>query len=199
VKVAAPVDTAALQQRRQANRPSSLNADLTGVPILHAAPNTASASVVQSTTTPEPSVEAHPIAQAAYDAQAKTLPLPRRRSIPAFLLDGQEPEQAEPYTLVSKKQLLEPHDDLMQAVVPLDAPAPNAPPEKSPIPAFMRTSKPKPSRKPLLGNLLFGKKPVQYPEMAFGLTARAQKQLELPGSLNRLMQTLDHHPAAIDS
>lgn len=227
VRAAVPIDPtilAALQARQPRQTAVS-----DSIPVLHASlpssevptatePTQPHAAVITPVTYAGPQMpdmtEAGPVYSEAsefYDAQAKEMPLPRkRRGIPAFLLDGQvddSDDAGQPYTLIPKKQLLSADDDLMQDMAPLepiihasdsqpenqwpDAQEDALEPLNSPIPGFMREDAYKAPRQPLLAGLLFGRKPSRQPERYFGLGSRATKQQDLPGSLARMMQTLE--------
>ena len=130
VKLAEPVDTALLAKRLEHSAPQLPHMLMEAVPALHAMPVMGQA--VENALTPEISLVTEPepqepdegsTARLAYEAQAKAMPLPKkRRGLPSFLLEGEVEETEAPYTLVSRKQLLSPDDDLMQDVAPMEAP-----------------------------------------------------------------------------
>lgn len=222
VKMAVPIDPTLLAElhNRSQNVPRPTPTD---VPVLHASlPITplpqSQPEQMEYVETPETVSLTDSEARDLYDAQAKEMPLPRRRNrIPAFLLDGEpvvnemDDESQPPYTLVPKKQLLSATDDLMQDVAPLEPTEQQAvssvdieessdaveqqdqdfEPLHSPIPAFMREESVNVPLQPLLSGFRFGRKPSRNPERFFGLGARAAKKQELPSSLTRMMQTLD--------
>lgn len=182
---------------------------ITHEPISYKAPaqvNVVAESPLEETITEAPvseSSEADEHAVSLYEEQARKMPLPRRvRGVPAFLL-GQETEENEtrqPYTLVPKKQLLSPGDDLTQDMAPLEAPV-QAPEESDyqPFPDEITGESFRP-RKPLIKPIFFGKKPNRNPEAYFGLgNPKQRKRSELPTSLNRLMASIQGHPAKYDA
>lgn len=180
---------------------------ITHEPINFKAPS--QINVISEVPAPNPAT-ANPIDAAAvsqYEEQAKKMPLPRRlRGVPAFLLDNENSQQTEinqPYTLVSKKaaqkQFLSADDDLMQAVAPLEAPIQTqGNQEFLPFPEAITGENFKP-RKPLIKPLWFGKKPDRHPEAYFGIQTGRQKRTELPTSINRLMASIQNHPAGYDA
>lgn len=180
---------------------------ITHEPINFKAPS--QINVISEVPAPNPPT-ANPIDAAAvsqYEEQAKKMPLPRRlRGVPAFLLDNessQETEISQPYTLVSKKaaqkQFLSADDDLMQEVAPLDAPIqPQGNQDFLPFPEQITGENFKP-RKPLIKPLWLGKKPDRHPEAYFGIQTGRQKRTELPTSINRLMASIQNHPAGYDA
>lgn len=182
---------------------------ITHEPISYKAP--AQVNVVAESL-PEESIMEAPVSESPqadepatslYEEQARKMPLPRRvRGVPAFLL-GQETEENEdrqPYTLVPKKQLLSPGDDLTQDMAPLEAPV-QAPEDSDyqPFPEEIAGESFRP-RKPLIKPIFFGKKPNRHPEAYFGLgNPKQRKRSELPTSLNRLMASIQGHPAKYDA
>ncbi len=145
-----------------------------------------------------------------YDQQALKMPMPRRkRGVPAFLLsnEDQNAEQNEegfsqPYTLIPKKQLLSADDNLaddnlLETVVPVSAPGPEALVSESlPFPETLLSqteSKSKPSLNPPLNPMWVSKKPYEHPEAYFGMGRRTKKRVEPSTSLNRLMAALQEH------
>lgn len=236
VRVASPIDPAVLAAL-QARQPKQTITAHSQVPVLHASlplselpvadapeqPQATEVSVSRLSPAAQPIADGiNPVvdiiteperseASALYDAQAKEMPLPKkRRGLPAFLLDGQvdaADDMGQPYTLVPKKQLLSAEDDLMQDVAPLepvghpevaaqndtwpDEQDESLEPLNSPIPNFMREADYKAPRQSLLSGLSFGRKPSRHPERYFGLGSRAAKKQELPGSLTRMMHSLE--------
>lgn len=186
---------------------------ITHEPILFKAP--AQVNVVAETPAPELPVPGRvdEAAVSQYEEQAKKMPLPRKlRGVPAFLLDsGDAPQDAvnleisQPYTLVSKKasqkQFLSAGDDLTQTVAPLEAPAQAQAMEHQhflPFPDEMASTETFKPRKSFIQPIWFGKKPARHPEAYFGLRNGRQKRAELPTSLNRLMSSIQNHPAGYD-
>jgi uncharacterized protein involved in exopolysaccharide biosynthesis len=156
-----------------------------GFPVMHAAPAPTSVNgkepmsveilpPVSSPMQPSESLKAEESATAFYEAQAKAMPLPRKRgrAVPAFLLDSNTldvessyaaPEA--PYELVSKKQRLQAEDNLFQDMSPLlpTPPAPNYPP----MPQFVPPEFLNKRKKSLFGGLFSGPK-HREPELMLG-------------------------------